>query len=142
MACLSSLFRTAEDHEWIEDGGNPVPSFLRRRAKRGLKEAPPRTRYLSVDEERKLLEAATPAVRDAIVLAIDTGLRREELFSLTWRQVDMARSVISTTSRTKSGHVRMVPLPNRSAEILARLPRSLECPYVLINPDTASASSK
>ena len=128
FACLSSLFRTAEDHEWIEDGGNPVPSFLRRRAKRGLKEAPPRTRYLSVDEERKLLEAATPAVRDAIALAIDTGLRREELFSLTWRQVDFARGIIATTTRTKSGRVRMVPLPNRSAEILASLPALLSGP--------------
>jgi len=136
FACLSSLFHTAEDHEWIEDGANPVPSFLRRRAKRGLKETPPRTRYLSIDEEQKLLAATTPAVRDAIMLAIDTGLRREELFSLAWRQVEILRGVISTTTRTKSGRPRMVPIPRRSADILARLPRSVECPYVLVNPDT------
>lgn len=136
FACLSSLFHTAEDHEWIDDGENPVPSFLRRRAKRGLKEAPPRTRYLSIDEEQKLLQATSPAVRDAVALAIDTGLRREELFSLTWRQVDIVRGVISTTTKTKSGRSRMVPIPRRSVEILAHLPHRLDCSYILVNPDT------
>jgi integrase len=30
-------------------------------------------------------------VRQAIILAIDTGLRREELFSLRWSQIDLDR---------------------------------------------------
>ena len=136
LACLSSVFRTVEDREWIEDGENPVPGFLRRRAKRGLKESPPRTRYLTIDDEHKLLEAASQAVCDAITLAIDTGLRREELFGLTWHQVDIIRGVISTTTKTKSGRSRMVPLPKRSIEILHRLPHYPDCPYVLVNPDT------
>jgi hypothetical protein len=44
LACLSSMLTSAEEWEWIDDGKNPVPSYLRRRAKRGLKEASPRTR--------------------------------------------------------------------------------------------------
>jgi hypothetical protein len=43
LACLSSLMTSAVDWEWIDS--NPVPSYLRRRAKRGLKEAPGRVRY-------------------------------------------------------------------------------------------------
>lgn len=151
LACLSSLLTSAEEWEWIDDGCNAVPSYLRRRAKRGLKEAPARTRYLTEDEERRLIANATPFgvrrkdgkpagrqtfAREAITLAIDSGLRREELFSLKWTQVDVIRGTISTTTQTKSGRVRKVPLPTRSAQILAQLPRSIASPYVFVNPTT------
>lgn len=136
LTALSGIFTSAIDWEWIDDGRNPVLPYVRKRAKRGLSEAPPRTRYLSVFEEAKLLAAATEAPRVAIQLAIDTGLRREELFSLQWSQVDMIRRVIATTSNTKNGKVRHVPLPPRSAQILAQLPRYRESPFVLTNPTT------
>lgn len=138
LACLSSLLTSCEDWEWIADGGNPVPAYLRRRARRGLREAPPRTRYLQPAEEAALLAKATPAVRDAITLAIDTGLRLEELFSLTWKQVDMARGLIDTMTKTKSGKPRMVPVNARARTILGTIPRTLDQPYVLVNPDTGT----
>jgi integrase len=136
LACLSSLMTSCVEWEWID--GNLVPGYLKRRAKRGLKEAPGRTRYLSPDEETRLLENATPAVRTAIALSIDTGLRREELFSLTWTQIDSVRGTISTTTRTKNGRTRKVPLPSRSAQMSAQLPRRIDSPYVLVNPDTGT----
>jgi integrase/recombinase XerD len=88
LACLSSLVTSAMDWEWLD--ANPVLPFLKQRSKRGLREGQARTRYLTESEEWRLIEAATPAsaklgkqtaVREAIILAIDTGLRREELFS-------------------------------------------------------------
>jgi integrase len=121
LACLSSLFTSCEDWDWIAEGSNPVRGFMRRRAHRGLTEAPPRMRYLSPAEEQKLLAAASPAVRRAIVVAVDTGLRREEQFSLTWPQIDMRRGLITTTRQTKSGRSRSVPLPERSTQFLAQL---------------------
>lgn len=136
LACLSSLMSSAIDWDWLDDAGNPVPAYLRRRSKRGLKEAPPRTRYLSEAEERAMLAAASAQPRQAMILALDTGLRREELFSLTWAQIDPARGSIATTTLTKNGRARRVPCPPRSAQILAQLPRYLDSPYVLINPDT------
>jgi integrase len=136
LACLSSLLTCAVEWEWIE--ANPVPAYLRRRAKRGLREGQAKTRYATEDEEAKLLPAATQAVRDAVTVAIDTGLRREEQFSLTWPQVDFVRGIITTTTRTKSGRMRKVPLPIRSAAILARLKArgAKATDYVFINPDT------
>lgn len=122
LACLSSMMTSCEDWDWIDEGKNPVPGFLKRRSNRGLKEAPPRTRYLSETEETALLDNSTPAVCEAMIVAIDTGLRLEEQFSLTWAQVDFARGVIVTlANRTKNGRARHVPLPARSAQILARL---------------------
>lgn len=120
LACLSSILTSCEDWDWIEEGKNIVPAFLRKRAKRGLKEAPGRKRYLTADEERAVLENATPVVREAIMLAIDTGLRQQELFSLTWFQVDLKRNVITTTTRTKSGRSRIVPFTARAAQFLAQ----------------------
>jgi integrase len=130
--CVSSMLTSCVDWEWIET--NIVPAFLHRRAKRGLKQGPPRTRYLTEKEEIALLNAAKPELRQAIVLAIDTGLRREELFSLRWTQVDLDRGLITTTTRTKSGRARMVPLPARSCAVLAALARGAD--HVLINPVT------
>jgi hypothetical protein len=45
LACLSSLVTSTVEWEWTDT--NPVPAFLRQRAKRGLKEGQPRTRYLT-----------------------------------------------------------------------------------------------
>jgi integrase len=151
LSCLSSLLTSAIDWEWID--ANPVPAYLRRRAKRGLKEAAGRTRYLTEAEEAALIAAATPAnmrtkngrpagkwscCREAITLAIDTGLRRDELFALTWSQIDMLRGTITTTTLTKNGRARKVPLPARSAQILAQFPRRLDTPYVFVNPDSGT----
>ncbi len=133
LACLSSLITSCVDWEWIDS--NIVPAYLRRRSKRGLKEGAPRTRYMPEAEEAVLLEAATAEVREAIILAIDTGLRREELFSLRWSQIDWDRGIITTTTKTKSGRPRSVPLPERSWAILQQLAPRVD-DYVLINPKT------
>lgn len=136
LACLSSLMTSAQDWEWID--ANPVPAFLRRRAKRGLKEARPRTRYLSETEEARLLEHASPLVREAIILAIETGLRSDELFGLQWAQIDFSRGIIDTLTKTKSGGARYVPLSQRSRTILGTVTRRLDTPFVLVNPDTGT----
>jgi integrase len=141
LACLSSLLASCIDWEWVEN--NPVPAYLRRRAKRGLKEGAPRTRYLTEQEEEVLLKAATPESRDAIILAIDTGLRRDELFSLKWWQVDLERGLITTTTNTKSGRQRKVPLPERSRRVLDAIRHwhkdgCDDAAYVLVNSATGT----
>jgi integrase len=136
LACLSSMFASAAEWEWVD--ANPVPAFLKRRSKRGLKEGNKRTRYLTPDEEARLLEHATDGPREAMAMSIDTGLRQAEMFSLQWSQVDVAGGTITTTTMTKSGRARHVPLPERSRTILGTLPRHPSCPYVLWNPDTGT----
>lgn len=120
LACLSSILAMCEDKDWLEEGRNPVRGYMKRRAKRGLKEAPGRTRYLTEAEEAALLAEASPLARAAIILAIDTGLRQEEMFSLMWPQVDLPRHSIATTEDTKSGRKRVVPISARSAQYLAQ----------------------
>jgi len=69
-------------------------------------------------------------VRDAIRFAIDTGLRREEQFGLTWERVDLRAGEIMLDGTTRSGRPRRVPLLPRSAQILAQLPRHIRSRYV------------
>lgn len=120
LMCLSSVFSYCEDQEWVGDNTNPVPAFLKRRSKRGLTESPGKRRYLSVEEEAVLLKECGKLTYDAACVAIDTGLRHAEQISLTWPQVDLKRGMIQTTNDTKSGKRRWVPLPPRSAQILAQ----------------------
>lgn len=133
LACLSSLFGCCQDWEWCD--GNPVRPYLKRRRKRGnLREAPPRTRYLSHKEESNLLDHCSEHVRIAAQFAIDTGLRREELFSLTWQQIDLANKQIIIDgvagSGTKNRTSRIVPLLPRAAQFLAQHPRQIRSTYV------------
>lgn len=133
LACLSSILGCCVDWEWIEV--NPVPAQMRRRRRKGLKESPGRTRYLSHEEEASLLAAATPDVRRAIDFALATGLRLEEQFSLTWAKIDQSRKRIILGKETKAGVPREIPIEDRAAQILAQMPRHIKCPYVFWHDD-------
>lgn len=135
FACLSVVMSYCEDWEWIEPGANIVPAYMRKRRRFGLKESPGKTRYLTEDEEARLIEAANEPSRTAIILAIDTGLRDQELMSLKWDQVDFRNGVVRTTTDTKSRRARVVPLPARSAQKLAQRPRHITSPFVFCHDD-------
>ncbi len=77
-----------------------------------LREKNSRNRYLSADEESKLLAACVSEgshLRPIVILAIHTGMRRGEILSLKWTQVDFSRGIIHLV-RTKSGKGRDVPI--------------------------------
>lgn len=147
LACLSSMFtHVILDLEWVD--ANPVTPFLKRQKRRGrLRESAPKTRYLSSEEEDKLLAACfvdthgkplpkgtlkgSQAQADSIAFAIDTGLRREEQWSLTWDRVriDVEKKkvvggeLLIPKEIAKGKRDRRVPLLKRAAQILAQLPR-------------------
>ena len=83
-----------------------------------------RDRRLKGDEERRLLEAADGGrvtyMRPLIILAIETAMRRGELLSLTWFNIDLERQ-IAHLPLTKNGEPRDVPLSTRAVEILSEL---------------------
>jgi integrase len=130
LACLSSVFSFAIEREWVT--ANPVGPFLRRAKKRGLRESEARTRYLTHAEEVRLLTACTGIVRSAITIAIYSGLRLEELFGLTWREVDLqARTIRLEAERTKGKRSRTVALLDPAVDALRALPRHLRSPFVI-----------
>ena len=83
-------------------------------------------RFLTPNEEARILEACPPDVRPAMVFAVNTGIRQGELVSLTWGQVDIQRKIITLTAdKTKTKRTRRVPLNAPALEALKSLPRGI-----------------
>jgi len=75
-----------------------------------------KTRFLTLEEEARLMNALGPYASWAN-LAILTGLRREEQFSLPWFNVNLERGLI-TLPATKAGDVQYVHLSQDAKAIL------------------------
>jgi integrase len=85
-----------------------------------------RDRRLSGDEGDSLMAAmTTPSswyLRPFLILAVETGMRRGELLSIRWCDVDLKTRTVRIL-RTKNGHPRTIPLTPRGAEVLSSLDR-------------------
>jgi integrase len=115
---ISHAIDTARREWGIHLIDNPCKLVRRPKAPKG------RTRRLGPDEEVKLLEAADRGrnryMRSLIVLAVETGMRRGELLSMTWENVDIDAGVVHLPL-TKNGDSRDVPLSRRARETLGTL---------------------
>ena len=77
-----------------------------------------RDRVLSFDEEKRLLAACATKrrahLRPLIITALDTGMRRGELFKLTWFDVDFKSNLIRVrATNTKTEQARTVGMTKR-----------------------------
>ena len=110
LAMLSKAFSLAvKEWEWLKD--NPVSKVPRE------KEDNERDRWLTVDEEQSLLENSPEWLRDIILFNLHTGLRQDELLSLTWDRVDVFRKTILIAD-TKNGKPKTIPLNKPALGIL------------------------
>jgi integrase len=82
-----------------------------------------KTRFLSDDECRRLLEACRasswPRLYLLVLMALTTGARKGELAGLTWADVDLARAE-ACVGRTKNGDPRVLPLVPAVIEQMGR----------------------
>jgi len=102
LATLKKAFNLARrEWEWCTD--NPVCRVSMER------ENNTRDRWLTVEEEQRLLQAVSPRLRDVIVFALNTGMRMGEILALTWAGVDLFRRTV-TVFRSKNGE------PSRSTQ--------------------------
>jgi integrase len=101
----------------IRDGlteANPCKQVMK------LREDNQRNRYLLPEEEQALLaQLVGPRehLRAIVLLAIHTGMRKDEILRLQWPEVDFLRNLIYVTL-TKSGKNRTVPLNNVARGVL------------------------
>ncbi|MGH7913314.1 MAG: tyrosine-type recombinase/integrase [Candidatus Binataceae bacterium] len=79
-----------------------------------------RVRYLSEDEEPRLLAALAEKMRPLVMVAIYTGLREGELLRLRWADVDFGSGSIHVRE-AKSGDGRRLPLNQAALGTLHRL---------------------
>jgi len=75
---------------------------------------------MTLDEEQKVLAVAAVHLRDLVIAGLDTGMRRGELLSQQWADVDLSRKVLAVTrSKTPQGEAREIPLTKRLYELLS-----------------------
>ncbi len=105
LSLMRRMFNVAR-REWKWTKENPVAelSFAV-----GNKNA--RDRWLTVEEERLLLDKATNPfwLRPLLVVALHTGMRRGEILNLLWKDVDFNRRLL-TIHKSKNGEKRSIPL--------------------------------
>jgi integrase len=129
---LRLIFKKAT--EWGYCRRNPTDGI------RPLKEPPGRVRFLSKEEQEKLLAACSPRLLSIVEIALNTGLRKGELLALRWENIDMANRMIRV-ERSKNGDRRDVPMTDRVVAVLKSIPRRLDSPFLFANPDGASPDS-
>ena len=88
-----------------------------------------RSRRLPQADLTKLLDAlnANTAwyLRPLIALAVETGMRRGELLSIKWQNIDWKARTLDIL-KTKNGHPRTIPLTPKALETLSGLPTNSE----------------
>ena len=81
-----------------------------------------RTRYLTPLELKATLDAASDRMKPPIALAAFTGMRRGELLTLQWQDVDLHNRRLYLRE-TKNGSLRVLPLNEVAAQVLSDLTR-------------------
>ena len=123
LAYLSSIINHAR-REWGINTPNPVQHVRKPPSPAG------RTRILSGDERSSLLAALEPKgrqniwTRPIVILALETAMRRSELLSLRWENIDLTCQA-ALLPDTKNGTPRTVPLSTAAVELLKSLPRNI-----------------
>ena len=117
LAALSHAFTIAvTEWEWLDD--SPMRKVRKPTESRG------RVRFLSDDERARLLkackESGNPYLYTVVVLALSTGMRKEEIMGLTWDDVDLQKGR-AILHETKNGERRAVALAGHALELLKDL---------------------
>jgi excisionase family DNA binding protein len=79
-----------------------------------------RERILTHEEEERLMDASVTHFRPFLIIALNTGMRRGEILSLNWPQVDF-RSRLVHVIKTKRAKNRIVPMNKTLYETLQAL---------------------
>ena len=94
---------------------------------KALREPGGRTRFLNLDEIDRLLAACEPVpyLKAFATVALNTGMRRNEILSLTRKSIDWQNRTAALTE-TKNGEARQVYLNDVALEALKALPPRID----------------
>ena len=111
LAFLRNMFTVAIG--WGKASENPVKKITL------FQEDNSRTRYLTEEEEERLLAQCKPHLYRVVLTGIHTGLRKSELLSLTWNNINFDHRLVTVEAAyAKNGEARSVPMSSRLTETL------------------------
>lgn len=125
VSTLRRLYSVAV-REWGACAANPVSGLS------SLREPGGRLRWLDDAERADLLRecraSRNPDLHDAVLLSLNTAMRRGELLRLEWRDVDLVAGLLTVRAEnSKTNRGRVLPLSPQALEVLrARRARAVE----------------
>ena len=111
LGLLRHVFEMALIWEWIEE--NPAIRIPKEKVKNRME------RWLTKEEEDRLLKVCPEWLHDMVVFALNTGFRKGEILSLTWNQVDWTRKTIIFWDQKNSGRD-TVPINEAALQVLKK----------------------
>jgi integrase len=106
----------------VDEGYLPSNPLARLKLERPRRKKRP---VMSLEDEQRLLSYAAPHLQHIIICALDTGMRRGEIVSQLWQDIDFPRCVLSVTrSKTAGGESREIPLTKRLFSLLSKEPQT------------------
>jgi len=90
-----------------------------------------RTRYLEKEEISTLLSNCEGDLKAIVEFAVNTGMRKSEIFNLKWRDIDFKRGIMFLL-KTKNKEIREVPMNEAVKRILVGLRKVPDSPYVFV----------
>lgn len=128
---LSKMFSIAKQNEYIES--NPCSGVEKLRVENF------KIRFLSKDEEKRLLEAISNHwIKPIVITALQTGMRKSEILDLKWSCINFEQRYVDIL-QSKSGKPRQIPMSEKLYDVINSQLRINE--YVFINPITKNKHS-
>ncbi len=127
LSLLGHAYKLAErEWEWATD--NPVLKIAKEKVRNLIE------RWLTTEEEQRLLAASPPWLQEIILFALHTGMRRGEILTLQWSHVDLVRRTL-TILEQKNGARDTLPINDTAMAVLqARAAvRTSHATFVFVN---------
>lgn len=131
LEILKTVFNMAIDNDYLNK--NPIKKNSMYIVENQV------VRSLSIDEEKKLWEVLSEPrykyLKGIVTVAINTGLRRQNILDLTWSQIHLNDRVIEITKNKSNKHI-LKPINDTLMEYFESVPKEIRTGYVFINPLT------
>ncbi|MHB1646979.1 MAG: tyrosine-type recombinase/integrase [bacterium] len=128
VACLKAMFKFAIDSEMVDE-----TVYYKIGKCKNLKGEKSRDRYLKQDEFNKLLAVCPPFLKNIVIIAVYSGMRKSEILNLKWQDIDLTNKIISLYD-TKNGENRKVYINSVLYDTLSKMKK--QGAYVFLNPET------
>lgn len=143
IATLKHMFTKAVEWDMVEE-----ETLKRIRRAKLLEENNRRLRYLSKEECHTLIDTCVDYLKPIVITALNTGMRKGEILSLKWDNIDLNNGFILLESgMTKNGQRREIPINATLRATLeelykgtAKKPRRIDVPFVfyrLVNDESS-----
>jgi len=123
ITCLKHIFNKAR--EWGKIEGNPIASVklfnIRDR----------RVRYLEKEEIARLVHACPEYMKPIVIVALNTGMRKSEIFNLKWNDIDFRNHFIYVLE-TKNNEARKIPMNDITFRALLKVRKNAKSPHVFL----------